>query len=225
VPDNNTPVKLTYGTGLRVLSAVKRIEGLGRGEAPIAKRPRHIGQNGGGRSATSLTAFAVVTVTAAANCDGAGKCVLLKDDKPGLSPVDKDGEPLVLDELDPDYDADKVHGVEVTFYSAHFDAACNKGERVRLFSARKIQPDDDAPATTDDDPLDTIFGLNVDGSGYWQGHATFANNRYLGATLGESLYRDFETATVNLAGSGTCVDGSIVITIDSDGTTYVVPPS
>ncbi len=113
---------------------IKDFRGQGRGELPLPKRRRMPGDDGG--STRNLTAWALVTTQADADYGSIGKAVL--EDEDGVV-VDADGEPLILDDADPDYDAEKAEAVEIEFKAVDF---CDipVGWRVQLSAKEPIKP-------------------------------------------------------------------------------------
>ena len=98
------------------------IDGTGEQELPVLL-------GGGGGGVTATTNFGRVTQSAAANFGSEGKYVPLAD----AMPVDVNGDELILDTLDPDYDADKVAEAELPFKSAHEFSACPAGSRIQVW--------------------------------------------------------------------------------------------
>ena len=220
MPQDTSPTGFTRSTGERIVGAVRMIEGRGKSLDPPARRRRGVLGSGGG-STNNLTKFAQVTQTASANMASAGKCVLLNE---FLEAQDESGDPLILDPENEDYDVELVEAVEVTFYSAHTDSACGVGARIKVSATIAIEPG------ASDDEDHPILGEHVDGSSYWEGHSSFGNSKYLGATGGEALYREFTTATpeVGGTGSGECDgEGGVDIEVDISvtGGPFVVPPT
>jgi hypothetical protein len=118
---------------------------LDRIEYDIARISRQIaglparlarGSGGGGGSTNNLTSFAVVVEAAGAN-GGTGACVLLNDDMVAL---DEEGDVLIVDDTDPEYDQDKVDAVKVEFKCAQVYAPCPALARVWLSSREVIRP-------------------------------------------------------------------------------------
>lgn len=199
---------------------MRSIEGRGKSLDPPGKRRRGVLGPGSSRT-NNLTKFAVVTAAASADMGPPGKCVLLDE---FLEPHDENGDPLILDPLHEDYDEELVEAVEVVFYSAHTDSDCNVGNRIKLSATIPIEPGGE------DDEEHPILGEHVDGSAYWEGHPTFDNAKYLGATGGKAVYRDFAEATPDVGGtgSGSCDgEGGVDISLDIGitGGPFVVAPS
>jgi hypothetical protein len=103
---------------------------------PRPKRPKHVRRFAGGSSTENFTQFAHVVEEATAD-GGLGACVLLNDDMEALG---EDGEPLVLDPDDPEYDEALIDGLKTEFKCAQVHAPCPVGARVWLSSNDQIKP-------------------------------------------------------------------------------------
>ena len=126
----------------------------------VQARPIKLGRRqrgGGGRNSTrSLTAWGTVVAKAGKN-GGVGRCVLLDED---MMPIDKDGEPLIIDENDPAYDQQRVDDNDVPFKCVQVHAGCIKGARVRLFANKAIEPEQDTWGGGETGAK--VWGQNVD---------------------------------------------------------------
>lgn len=92
---------------------------------------------GGDVGLTTLTNFALVVEQADRDGGSIGKCVQLDE---SMNPLQVNGDPLITDPGDPDYDADKVEAAQIEFKCAHTMADCDVGVRITISSQRKIVP-------------------------------------------------------------------------------------
>ncbi len=178
------------------------------------------GRRGGGGNTSNVIAMAQVVSPASANGGSIGTCVLLSEED--LTPVNAAGEALIMDPLDSGYSEYEIEQAALEFKSAHTDSGMKAGDRIWLMSSDSIAEGTSWYASR-------VWALHVDSSCYWEGHASFANNRYLGAAGDQAVYRAFEVGNFEDGFDGTaiCESGTIVITIEPSGSgvQFIIPPS
>jgi len=129
---------------------------------------------GGGGSVTSV--FGQVLEEATANAGLPGTYIRLNND---LQPVDADGEIVIIDPGDEEYDEELVEAAKVTFYSVHRYAACPVGARIRA-------------TTIKGESEEKVFGECVDVLDYLFVQPTFGEKRSLAVQEGGTEAADIK---------------------------------
>lgn len=171
---------LLPGQAVRDLQEVATLV-LGSTRTRRARR-RHRRNAGGGGGGIGPVTYGVVVGEAAANGGSAGAYVALDKD---MVPINANGETVIIDEGDPEFDEEALNESSIPFYSAHVYAPCPVGCRVRVQEVRTVRD-----GATDTEPK--TWGELVDVLDYLATRPNFAEKKVLFVPDGGDAAEDID---------------------------------